>query len=339
MSDDDESDIKKRGPGRPRKNVPKKKLDRLGIVTSPSNAEESSDPGSVHAVELIYENPIMFKKIFTLFKVYSIEYVHILFDTDRVYMYSISSSNSELILVEIFGERMNKYYLEEPFHIVLAIEKIHSIFQGIAKNFSSVIFATTRSAKHHKFWIIFNDDNEESSNYCVDLNTPENNPIEDIRSTLSRESTYPISFEMEFKALKHKVVEYGNLHVKTMEIGQTIGTNATGDTTYRVYLACGTQDGQIMNQSPFNNTARINLISTFEESQFIAPVFLSSIKPLAGTLISDKVKLTVDEEKPLIFTADLDHDTSTKTKKRIIGTEKCRIRVAVSLARDTLADQ
>jgi hypothetical protein len=308
--------------------VPHKKIDRLGIRSSPSNSYEPEH--MQHAMELLYENPTMFKKIFQLFKAYAAEAVHALFTADRTYLYSKSPAGTEKILCEIFCERMNQYYVSEPLHIVFSTEKFYSIFQSLPKTFSSVAFATTQTAKYQKIWTIFVDDNEEESVYSLDLNTSSDDPLKEINSVLRHESDYPISFEWDFKQLKGKVSEYMNLRAKKMNIEQQIV-----DGRRSFYVKCETPDHQITNESPFKNTARINFISTWDEPLFTAPVYLNSVQPLAKTLISDRVKLSVDESRDLIFTADLDHEINPKNKNRVLGTEKCRVRVAIGLAKSS----
>jgi len=331
--DGDEVGQKKKGPGRPRKNVPSKKPERKGILLSPSNPDDRESDRN--ALELLYENPIMFKKIFSLFKAYAVEEINMFFDKDRVFMYSINPSGEIKILVEIFCCRMNEYYLDKQHHIVLGTEQFYKIFQGLTKDFSKVFMVTSVGAKHQKFWTVFTDEDDEESIYSVDLGTPESNPIGDINAILKMEHEYPISFELTFKYLKRKITEFGNIPVKKINIEQTINPD-TG--AYRLYLKCETQDHRIGNESPFRSLSKINLISTYEDSLFTAPIFISNIRPLANTLISDKIKFSVDEQKDLIFTADLDHDIDPETKKRIIGTEKCRIRVTASLAKTQVAD-
>ena len=325
-----ETETEKRRPGRPRKNVPRKKLDRVGIVNNPENSDESEL--NQHSIELLYENPIMFKKIFTLFKAYSVENIYMTFESDRVFMYSVSQDAETKIMVEIFCDRINKYYVdrqEHPLTITLNTEYFYNICQSVSKDFSNIIFVTTRQAQHSKIWMIFVDDENEESQYEIDLSPSKINPLSTIRNVLIHEPEYQISFELAFKYLKRKIAEYGNLKARKINIEQTIDENGSRE----IYFACETLDRKISNKSPLRNTAKANFISTYDGPLFTAPIFITSIRPLANTLIAEKIKLSIDEKLDLVCTANLDYDIDPKTKSKIIGTEKCKIRVAIGLAR------
>jgi len=85
--------------------------------------------------------------------------------------------------------------------------------------------------------------------------------------------------------------------------------------------------------SSFKNAAKINLISLIGEKDiFSTSVCLDHIKPLAGSLITDTIQISADINKRLIFTALLDHDIDNN-KKKIYGTEKCKIKIITELAR------
>lgn len=326
-ADFDLNQPEKRGPGRPRKNLPRLKLDRVGIVKEPINVAEPEPKR--HYYELLYENPLMFKKIFTLFKVYSVEHINMSFMNDRVFMYSVTQDGKIKICVEIFCERMNKYYCADPIHVTLDTEYFHTIFQTVSKDYSNIVFVTTNESQQARMWVIFVDDEGEESQYAIDLNPVKTNPLPEILAVLNREHEYPISFELPFKYLKRKVAEYGNLKVEKINIEQTIADDGTRD----LYLSCETSNGRIKNTSPLKNSAKMNLISTFDEQLFVAPIYINSIKPLSGTLISDKIRLCIDNQRDLICSSCLDYDVDPKTKSGKIDSYKCKIRIAIELAK------
>jgi hypothetical protein len=325
-SDSESDQPEKRGPGRPRKNVPRVKLDRLGIVQNPINKDEPETKR--HHYELLYENPLMFKKIFTLFKVYSVEHINMSFIKDRVFMYSITQDGKIKLCVEIFCERMNKYYCAEPIHVTLDTEYFHTIFQTVSKDYSKIIFVTTNESQQSRMWIIFVDDEGEESQYAIDLNPVKNNPLPDILSVLNKEHEYPISFDLPFKSLKRKITEYGNLKVEKINIEQTVT-----DGVRELYFSCETSNGRIKNTSPLKNSSKMNLISTYDEQLFVAPIYINSIKPLSSTLISDKVRLCIDNQRDMICTSCLDYDIDPKTKSGVVDSYKCKIRIAIELAK------
>jgi hypothetical protein len=324
---DDKSTTEKRGPGRPRKNVPRVKLDRLGITSMPVNAN-APEPNQ-HYYELMYENPMMFRKIFTLFKVYSVKDINMSFMEDRVFMYSITEDKKIKLCVEIFCERMNKYYCSEPLHVTLDTEYFYTIFQTVSKDYSKIVFVTTRESYNSRMWMIFVDEEGEESHYEIDINPAKENPLPAILDVLSYETEYPLSFELPFKYLKRKVVEYGNLKVDKIKIEQTVDDVGTRD----LYLACETSNTRIKNKSPLKNAAKMGLISAYDGPLFSAPIYINSIKPLSSTLISDKIRICVDNQRDLICSSSLDYDMDAKSKSNIVNSFKCKIRVALELAK------
>lgn len=318
---------KKRGPGRPRKNVPRVKLERLGITNSPINAD--APDGTQHYYELVYENPLMFKKIFTLFKVYSVGHINMSFVNDRVFMYSVTEDKKIKICCEIFCGRMNKYFCSSPLHVTLDTEYFHTIFQTVSKDYSKIVFVTTRESHTSRMWMIFADEEGEESHYEIDINPAKENPLPSIMDVLSHEEEYPLSFELPFKYLKRKVAEYGNLKVDKIKIEQTCDDTGSRE----LYLACETSNTRIKNKSPLKNAAKMNLVSTYDGPLFSAPIYINSIKPLSSTLISDKIRLCVDNQRDLICSSCLDYDVDPKTKSGVADSFKCKIRVAIELAK------
>jgi len=324
---DEKVKTQKRGPGRPRKNVPRVKLDRMGITKEPANADAPEI--NRHYYELMYENPMMFRKIFTLFKVYSVKDINMSFMEDRVFMYSITEDKKIKLCVEIFCDRMNKYYCFEPLHVTLDTEYFYTIFQTVSKDYSKIVFVTTQESHNSRMWMIFVDEEGEESHYEIDIHPAKENPLPAILDVLSHETEYPISFELPFKYLKRKVVEYGNLKVDKIKIEQTVDEEGNRD----LYLACETSNTRIKNKSPLKNLAKMGLISAYDGPLFSAPIYINSIKPLSSTLISDKIRLCVDNQRDLICSSSLDYDSDSISKSNMIDSFKCKIRVALELAK------
>lgn len=326
--DDTESE-KKRRPGRPRKNVPRKKIERTGLVDKP----EDSD----YSIELIYENPMMFKKIFALFKAYGIQNIHMTFDHTGVCMFSISKERDIKIFIEIFGNKLNSYYCARDLTVTVDTENFNNIFQSINKDFSKIILATTRQQQSSRIFMHFVDEENEKSQYEIELSPNANNVNEtcsQIGEILKLEQQYPIAFDLPSKYLKHKITEYGNLKTNKICIQQEINNNDR-----EIFFSCETLDRKISNKSPLTNTNKMNLQSTYDSPWFIAPIFITNLRPLANSLISDKLRLSVDEQRDLICTSWLDGDVDEKTKNKLADSDKCRVRVIISLAKTQQKDE
>ena len=120
-SDSDSGDSKPTKPtgkkkatvGRPPKKIERNDIPMRGIVGEPSNFKTAEDPALIYAVELIYENTGMFKKIFNLFKNLKVESIHIRFQKDAMHMYSKDKSGESDIYFNIYGHKMNSYYAKQ----------------------------------------------------------------------------------------------------------------------------------------------------------------------------------------------------------------------------------
>lgn len=330
-SGETDSDPKK-GPGRPRKSNPRKQLLREGIVSTPSNVEDSEH---AYAVEFLYENPNMLKKVFFLFKVYSAEYITLLFEKDRVFLYGVNSNSEVKILVEIFCDKMNKYYNAKPIRMSLGTEYFYNIFQSVTKDHAKIALLTTNSFASQKLWIVFETEDNEQSIYEIRLNQLKESNLSDIRDILVNEKQYPIKFDIPSKNLKRKVSEYVYLKSKKISIEQTIDDDGKRE----ICFSTNTSDNRVSNRSPLANMQQMNFISEYDQKLFIAPILLSNIRPLANSLISEKIRLSVDEKQDLILSASLDFDLDAKTKSKIPNSEKCIIRVAISLAKSDRTDE
>ena len=318
---------KRRGPGRPPKNKPKKRLDRRGIIEKPSNFGKVPDR-SVNTIELVYENPQMFKKIFQLFKVYNVEQISVLFDVDKLYMYALDHTKNVTLCVEILGSMMNAYYVEKPWHINLDTGQFHKIFQGIGKEFTRIVFVTSRSHQNIKIWMIFFDDQNNNSRYEIELNDPKEDevPLENVKNLFAQHSTYPVSFELDFKRFKSKIAELGNLS-KKFEIQQDLTRKGTS-----IYFTSKTVDNKVKNTSPLNHPGKINLVNTYTGDLFTAPIFISNIKPFSASTISDTASFYVDDKKDIIFKTALDLDDNPSNKEKLADSEKGYIWMASKLA-------
>lgn len=329
MSDEDTTP-KRRGPGRPPKNKPKERIERLGIVAEPSNLGKVHDH-DVHTIELMYENPQMFKKIFGLFKSYNVKQIHTVFDSDRLYMYSKDFNGNVIIQAEIIGKMMNRYYVEQCdkiWEFSLDTAQFYKIFQGIGKEFTRIVFVTIQRHQRNKIWMMFLDEHNNTSSYEIELNDPKNDKLtlSEVNALFAMKTDYPVSFELDFKFLKNKISELSNTS-KKIEIQQDLvrpGSN--------IYFTCTTSDNKVKNTSPLQNPGKINLINTYDGDIFTAPLFTNHIKPFSNSIISDTVKIYADDKRDIIFISDLDLDDNDTTKGKKINSEKGYIKIASKLS-------
>lgn len=324
-----EQEQEKKRPGRPKKYIEKKSVPHEGIVHEPSNKDlEQTYPLSVHVVELLYDNPLLLKKIFHLFKIMNVSSIRIFFDAKRVRMFAIDHLQKSKIYVKIFGKKMNRYYCEEPFEISFSPTNIEKITQTFTKDHSQFIIAIDRQYKRSKVCIIVsNDEICDASLYKIDTETVDTYDWA-IEDELAREIAYPIKFELPAKYFKRKVTDCGPL-CDILRIEKNGGECLKFSYNFK--------DKHGEHSTYLKNPGKINLVSAIEENDiFSTSVYLEHIKHFSSALIAEEIHISADKEHNLIFTAYLDQEEqemSKQKKYKIAGTEKCIIKVITEIVR------
>lgn len=334
MSDDEsQSDTEKpekKRVGRPRKVVPKKKVPKEGIVQIPLNKHlELTMPTLVNIVELIYDNPIMWKKIFHLFKTMSVESVRLLFHPTGVKLFAVDHLKKSRIYVSVFGDKMNRYYCAEPLEIGFTPTNINKVLQTLTKDHGQIIFSTSQQYKRSKLWIIIMDDSmgsELENEFEIDKIDSYDWQVEE---ELEREEYYPIHFVLSAKKLKKKVSDSNTL-------GDIIRIEKESLEPLRIGFTFNDKRGR--QYEKFNDSGLINLISLVEADDFFSTsVYLEYIKPFSSALIADEIHVSADKESDIIFTAYLDQEernyAGSQKKYKVYGTEKCVIKVITEIVK------
>ena len=319
--------IEKRRPGRPRKNKPKKQIDKQGILEKPSNWDDNNT--SVHAVEIVHDNPVAFKKIFALFHSYMVNPIEAHFQPTQIVLSGRSNrtnnkQQSSRIKVVINGDKMVRYWVESEFKVSLCLDRFNSVMSSINKQHSQIILVTTRNNKLSKLWVSFLDENDiNQSNNTIEVNSQimpgSEDVIKKINSDLETESIYPLSFKITSTCLKSKIGEYSKAHAMKFDI-RTDDSTKIGDT---VEFSTTSADGGI------TKSCRLGCISKYDyNGYFIAPICKSVIQPLANSLITDSYNISVHESKDLIITAKI-YDEDEKDKQN--GKEQISIYILLDL--------
>jgi len=97
---------RRKKPGRPRKRIEQAQIGVHGIVTDPINSDD--------CVELIYNRPMLFKCIISIFKEYDCSDVIMEFSPIHVMMIGIDHTQRVVILITIESAHMNLYYYSPP---------------------------------------------------------------------------------------------------------------------------------------------------------------------------------------------------------------------------------
>lgn len=320
-TDEIKQPIKKK-PGRPRKQITKKKIDRLGIVSEPTNINGTNDPRLINVFELVYDNPIMFKKIFSLFKSMAVDSIRLKLENNFIKMYAIDHTESNQIYIKIYGSRMNRYYLKKELECGLGPTNIQKILQTLNKDCAKIYLYTNTQYERSKIKIgLSNDEMSEESIYTVDQDQlPEYDWS--IEKELELEEFYPLKFELPFKHFKKKVTDF-----KLLGDIMRIEKNKKGF----LKLSYNFSNNKGDQNTFFKDPAKINMISLIDDEIFSTSVYLDYIKPLSSSLIADTIKISACIDRKIIFTALLDQEE--ENKKKIPKTEKCEIKIITKIVK------
>jgi|GEM_PF-6268151 len=325
VSVEEVKDVKvKKKPGRPKKQTNKKTIPKLGIVNEPSNLKTASDPRLINIFELLYDNPIMFKKILTLFKSMSVETIRMKLEQKFIKMYAVDHTENNQIYVKIYGERMNRYYISKELEVGLGLNTIQKILQTLNKDISKVYWFTSSQYERSKIKIgLSNDEIEEDSIYSVDLDQIEEYDWK-VEKELELEDDYSLKFELPFKYFKKKVSDFKLL-------GDIMKIEKHGDGPLRLSYNFTNNKGD--QNTYFRSPGKINLQSSIDYGEiFSTSVYLDHIKPLAGSLIAENIRISSSVDQKIIFTALLDQDEAPN-KEKLSGTERCEIKVLTGIVK------
>jgi len=290
--------LTKRAPGRPKKGPPKKQLPREGISMKPSFDS--------NIMELKYETPIVFKKIFNLCKQMAVKNITFDFDNSFIKMKSSDHFNKNYNLLTINCSKLNHYYCKFPYSITINSKILETIFKKIDRNYDSITIVSKESNLYESINIIFNNRQLATEEYHI-LNLVENN--ENISNKIINELdylSYPVKFELSSKFFKKVISDIASFNQDTHEQIFTIEkikgiplqfTYNTVSKTIRAYTV-------------FKDTNKIKLVSSVtDEDIFSVSIKIINIKPLSNSPITENIKFYVDSYRDIVFKLDIDNGT------------------------------
>jgi hypothetical protein len=337
---DGEEPVKK-GPGRPKKRVIRKYIPKIGIVNEPCNISlNNSHPSMVNALEIVYDNPTMFKKIFQLYSMMDAESVRLRFEKNYIKIFATDHTGKNKIYTKIYSNRLNRYYCENVLEVGCETRRIDKKLATLTKDHGEIHIYTDRRSKNSAITIsLINDEMQEESVDFMEINDIEdyNWDVEDI---LKKEISYPVKFTVPSKYFKKKISDFS----KGCEI---LRIEKTGNEYLRFNYTHGDKKGK--HDSYYKDHAKIRLDCSIEEDDiFSTSVCVDDIQPFSSALISDEVHISADKFNDLILSAYLDQDEfvedSGKNKKnknkkyKIYDTHRSVIKVIVPIVKSSMMD-
>jgi hypothetical protein len=294
MSDTSINEPKKRPVGRPKmaKNE-KKTTHRKGIVYEPQIND--------HVIELVYDTPTNFKRIFTLFKLMDTRDIRFEFRLKDVKITGVGHLQQNYIELVIDGSKLTQYYCKHNITINLDQKNIEKIIQKIDKSYDSIYIIAKEDSYKKNINIILNDDKQGIREYHkISLIEDMNNIEDDIISKLKYED-YPLSFTLPSKYFKKVINDISKFtNDFTIERSKGVLLSFPYDSNAKT-LDC---------YNLYSNDQLFNIQSSLDENDFLSTtVRIEYIQSMATSLLSEEVTIFVDKEQMMVFKSIIDNGT------------------------------
>ncbi len=264
-----------------------------GIVGEP-NIQDNS-------LELIYDQPINLKKIFTLFKLMDIRDVRMEFNLQCVKISGSGHLKHNFINLDVDSSKLTQYYCRHNMVMVVDQKNLEKVIQKIDKSYSNIHFIAKQDSYMKELHIVLNDDAQGIKEFhtisllesSVDL---DNNLV----SSLPYKS-YPLSFVLPSKYFKKVIGDISHF-----------GKDFTVERRPGVILAFpyDSNSKTIDVNHIFTNSELFKIKCSLPDSEFISTtVRIEYIQSLATSLLSDKINIFVDKENMMVFKSTIDNET------------------------------
>lgn len=289
-----------------------------GVVDKPSfNADNIED---TYEIEMVYTNPTMFKKIANLFRQLTCKEFLIIFNPTNINIVTIDGPKTAPIIMEIKGNKLNRYYCAKTTKMGIKIDHFNKIIQLIDNETSLIKFLVPQSILDKKIRIILHKP-VISMDKIFDLEisyVPEF--PEKLFDDIQYEKEYPITYTIPSKIFKKDINDCSALtnEIKIEKLGEG-----------KLLYSYNNINDKINHKSIFGKDDAIKLISKVQPNEYFTVTFeVKNIKLIANSLVSDYITISYHAYKKIIINCLLDVELEDG-KFPIQGTETCIIKLLV----------
>lgn len=291
----------KRGPGRPPKNQKKEPLPRKGIQRSPQNPDSF--------VEVLYDQPVIMKKIFSFFKSVAAAEIQMIFRPKDIIFYAIDHNEKTRIRIRVDAEKLNFYYCRDILDVGISQKEMEMILNKVDKDYSSIVILSDISTTRRNLTLVFENDIQIDELHRIDL-IAAYNKMED--ESMFIDEDYAIKFTFPGKYFKKTVSD-----IKSMSSQLSITQEDNESPLIFEYL---TENKRIQSKHTVKDSSKIKLESNLAAGEtFRVDVCIDYLKPISSSQIADDITILVDENKSFMTKAYIDGGTiEIKTLTEII---------------------
>lgn len=284
-----------RKPGRP-------KIDRSIDIKKYGVVDTPTDPSN--RLEFTHSDPGIFKLLFTYFKGVKARDLHVRCNATGLTFFSRDHSATSRIVAEIAGRNVNWYYCDGEFWLYINRENVEKMFSTIDKTFSKITIAQMHDDVNN-LTVLFKDSMiDKECVYKINLSSfQEDADLYAAEQHLTEESlqtNYPITFSLSDKHFK-KTISDACQHSDNITF-EKIGTSP---------LCLTYVKNTIIYNEIYRSESKIGLVSTIEEGHiFRATIKLDNIKPLAASMVSERICIYCREDDYILFRSAFDDNNA-----------------------------
>lgn len=275
---------KKKTPGRPRKKPMMPPATIMGVCSTPLNPDNK--------IEFVYQSPILFKKISTMFKAMNIPEIYFQFGANKIVIDTRDHLDKSDIHIEIDCTKVSRYYCHAPLEVGVKREQFESVFHHYDKTFNSAVFFLKNSNYRSTMYISseVRDANLDYSDlHILDL-IP--NKKEERKEFTESSADYPIKFMLATNHLKKRINSITS-------VSSTISIEKIGDEPLTINYM---QSRKVNKKSTYPDAVKMQLISRLEPDDiFAVSIYTISIKPFISSLIADNIYISADISKKFML--------------------------------------
>lgn len=301
---------KKRKPGRP----PKKKIGSINIET---NGIVGTPIEPDNLIEMVYENPKLFKRLLTLLKGYSVEVITWNFMPDRIEIATRGLAEGKTkIFIDIHARMLVRYFCAKSTTVTMKREDLDPVFQNVDKNNTQItIIAKEDDIKSKIYFITKNAEIDAEKNYEIQLVGRSEKDMVD----KPNDAIYPVKFCMPGKEFKSLIQDVSK-ESKLITIRKDGGTEP-------LTIGCEITTKNNLNMV-FRNPEKIELKSELDPADiFNVSTRIQYIRPFSNSNIGDKIYISADKTQPIIFATDIDKKKYINSKGEIVEGPVCQVRI------------
>lgn len=290
------TEISKRKPGRPPLKAVVPTMNRVGVVSAPKFQENK--------LEFVYDDPSVFKNLFTYYKNLGVSDIHLRCDPNSLTFFARATNVNACVVTKIDGKHINWYYCSETYWIGISRVSFAGLFASIDASFTKITISQNMN-EIDTIRVIFDD--READKYIVyQMTTSNYDPDEELYYTeniVTPEASdirYPLQFRLTSKQFKKSIADA--THHTT---GNICYVKSPGHHLQMRYDIPG-----ISYSETFKNPEKISLVANIaDDEMFRCNLSVMNVKCIANSIVTDEIYLLCREDSDVLFRSILDGST------------------------------